>query len=140
MTLDISKVKLLPWRSDRPAYWFKLADTKFGLYTPAPTEKQKEVLACDVIPSILVEKHEAALDDPNPYSALKNAISGATKKPQAEIFNELLAAKLTRTPSDFLREGHVLLKTGNQGRRDNNDHRGGARPLVAQAAARATTP
>ena len=110
MTLDISKVKLPPWRADRPAYWFKLADTKFGLYTPAPTEKQKAALACDVIPGNLVEKHEAALDDPNPYSTLKTAISGATKKPQAEIFNELLTAKLTGTPSDFLRDGHVLLK------------------------------
>ena len=115
MTLDISKIKLPPWRADRPAYWFKLADAKFALWTdPAPTEAQKLALAQEVIPGDLVEKHESVWDitgvDAKPYTKLKEAIAGASQKSPTQLFNELMNLKLTSKPSDFFRDGQVILK------------------------------
>ena len=107
---DVTKIKLPAWQAEEPAFWFELADTQFGLYDPAPTEKQKSALAAAIIPISTLKPHRTALQHVRPYTALKEAICGATTKSDVDLCNMLLAAKLAPDdpPSEFLRRGFTV--------------------------------
>ena len=112
--MDVSKVKLPEWDPEDPSFWFTVADRKFKVCSPKPSEDLMAALVAEKIPLTILKAHKKAWEDADtPYTKLKLAITGAKRKTGIALFNDLMAAKLDPSAesgaSDYIRKALTIL-------------------------------
>ena len=122
----IIRIELPEWDPEDPTYWFSRAEGNFELLKKADgsqltlTNREKLTLVGNTIPAEVMKRYKADVID-NDYEAFKNTVCGAASRTDAQLFGEVVTAKIKpgQKPSEFIQDQRIrlgLLETVN---RDN---------------------
>ena len=109
-------INLPQWDAEDPTYWFVRAEGNFELLKGADgttlplSDKEKLTLVGNAIPAMVMKRYKADVVASD-YEAFRSAICGAMTKTDAQLFEEIVTAKVKpgQLPSSFLQSQKVRL-------------------------------